>query len=312
MKAPKISSKILLLILTFTLLAACQNKTSQDVDPIAALLTKNYVESNVTYLKIDSLELKCDVFMPGKQLGEQPWIETTNDNKPTLLYIHGGGWTNLNRTIRTLDLMPYVNKGWCVVNIDYRLIQQAPFPACIADCRYALNWIYENAAKYKFDTTRIVVSGESAGGHLALMTGMLDNDSIINIIGFPIKRKLQVAAIVNWYGISDMNLILQQFNSLEFTKQLIGDLSKKEYIQRISSPINYVRRNQPPVLSVHGDIDPIVSYYQSSHLHHLLDSLKVKNKLITMKGRKHGNFTAKEESDAFREIWKFLDDIGIH
>jgi acetyl esterase/lipase len=100
-----------------------------------------------------------------------------------LLYIHGGGWQGLNRSVRNLNIMPYIDKGYAVVNIDYRLLDQSPFPACIADCRYALNWIYENAVKYKFDTTRIVVSGESAGGHLALMTGFLKEDKVISIPG---------------------------------------------------------------------------------------------------------------------------------
>jgi acetyl esterase/lipase len=297
-----------LLAFSFLLLTyGCKPK----VDPMAALRVNSYNATNITYLKTDSFELKCDVYMPGKQLGEPPWIETTNDLKPTVLYIHGGGWQSLDKITRVLDFMPYVNKGWCVVSIDYRFIYQAHFPACIADCRYALNWIYDHSAEYKFDTTKIIVSGESAGGHLSLMTGMLDNDSIISIPNHPIKRKLKVAAIVNWYGVSDMKEIVRTFNNPDFTKNVVGDLSNSEYINKISSPINYVRADLPPVLSIHGTIDSIVPYSHSVVLHQMLDSAKVKNKLITIKGQKHGNFTAEEQSYIFSEIWNFLDEVGI-
>ena len=60
------------------------------------------------------------------------------------------------------------------INIDYRLAEDSLAPAAVEDCRCALRWVYRHAKEYGFDTNKIVVAGESAGGHLALMTAMLD------------------------------------------------------------------------------------------------------------------------------------------
>ena len=92
------------------------------------------------------------------------------------------------------------------MNVEYRLTRVARAPAAVEDCRCALRWVFENAEKYSFDTERIIVSGQSAGGHLALMTGMAASEESFdrNCPGRPVK----VAAIVNWFGITDVGDLL--------------------------------------------------------------------------------------------------------
>lgn len=292
-------------------LVSCVTQLPPQRDAVASLYSNSIVIPNITYLTIDSIDLHLDAYIPAKNLGGEPWVEYSNKRKPVLLYIHGGGWSGLNRSIRNLNFLPYVDKGYAVVNIDYRLIGQAPFPACIADCRYALNWIYENAEKYKFDTTKIVVSGESAGGHLALMTGFLTNDSDIAIPHKPIARKLKVAAVINWFGISDVKKLMEFWNSPSFTERLVGDMAKEEKIFASCSPLTYVNSAVPPVLTIHGDADNTVPFVHAVLLHDALKKYGVRNNLVVMKGKKHGDFDENEMSENFRSIWKFLKEIGI-
>jgi len=296
---------ILLLIIFGNQQLSAQN------DAVSSLYCKSIVVPNITYLSVDSTDLQLDAYIPAKNLGGDPWVEFTEERKPVLLYIHGGGWSGLNRSIRNLNVMPYIDKGFAVVNIDYRLLYQAPFPACIADCRYALNWIYENAAQYKFDTTRIIVSGESAGGHLALMTGFMAHDREIFILGKPITRQLKVAAVINWFGISDMEKIATFWNSDDFVRSLTGDKLTKEYIYETCSPLTYVNPAVPPVLTIHGDKDDCVPVIHGQMLHDALDKNHVKNKLLIIKGKRHGDFDEKEMSQSFDAIWKFLKDLSI-
>src|SRR5205085_7887430 len=122
------------------------------------------VVSNLEYKNFDSIHLLLDVYVQAKRLGEPPWVEYSSDRKPTLLFLHGGGWTSGDKISRSLFLMPYISKGWCVVTANYRHLDQTDLPGIIGDARSALNWLYENADKYKFDTSKIIVSGESAGG----------------------------------------------------------------------------------------------------------------------------------------------------
>ncbi|MFA6455765.1 MAG: alpha/beta hydrolase [Bacteroidota bacterium] len=278
---------------------------------MAGLYSKSIVIPNITYLTVDGIDLKLDAYVPARNTGGEPWVEYTSQRKPVLLYIHGGGWNGLTRSVRNLNFLPYIDKGWAVVNIDYRLLDQAPFPACIADCRYALNWIYENAAKYKFDTTKIVVSGESAGGHLALMTGFLKHDDEISVPGKPITRKMTIAAVINWFGVSDIGEQIDHWHSKSFMEKLVGDTSKKEVIYKSCSPLTYVNASTPPVLTVHGDADNTVPFSQAVQLHNTLRSHGVTNKLVVMKGKRHGDFTEEEMRRNFRSIWEFLKDLGI-
>ena len=296
---------------TLLLIIFGNQQLSAQNDGVTSLYCKSIVIPNITYLSVDSIDLQLDAYIPAKNLGGDPWVEFTEDRKPVLLYIHGGGWTGLNRSIRNLNIMPYIDKGFAVVNIDYRLLYQAPFPACIADCRYALNWIYENAAQYKFDTTRIVVSGESAGGHLALMTGFMTHDREIFIPGKPVTRHLKVAAVINWFGVSDMEKIATFWNSEYFVRNLTGDSLTKEYIYKTCSPLTYVNPAVPPVLTIHGDLDDSVPFIHAQLLHDALDKNQVKNKLIIIEGKRHGDFDENEMSHSFDAIWKFLNESGI-
>ncbi|MFA5834861.1 MAG: alpha/beta hydrolase [Bacteroidota bacterium] len=293
------------------LLISCAHQPPSAIDAVASLYSKSIVIPNITYLSVDSIQLQLDAYIPAKNLGGEPWVEFSAQRKPVLLYIHGGGWSSLNRSIRNLNFLPYIDKGWAVVNIDYRLLNQASFPACIADCRYALNWIYENANKYKFDTTKIVVSGESAGGHLALMTGFLTEDKEIAIPHKPILRELKVAAVINWFGVSDIGKLMSFWNSKSFTEKLVGDTTKKEEIFRLCSPLTYINPSAPPVLTIHGDADNSVPFVHATLLHESLQKHGVKNTLIVLQGKKHGDFSEKEMSDNFKAIWKFLKEIGI-
>jgi len=279
---------------------------------VAGLRTKSIVEPNITYLSVDGIDLQLDAYVPAQQLGRDPWVKFPNDRKPVLLNIHGGGWAALNRTHDNLNILPFVERGWSVVNIDYRLLKQAPFPACIADCQHALNWIYENAGKYKFDTNRIVVMGGSAGGHLALMTGFQTNDAAFAIPGKPIKRELKVAAVINWFGISDVRKLMEYWNSPSFVTNLVGDISKQDEIYRSCSPLTHINASVPPVLTIHGDADPVVPFIHATLLHDVLNQSGVKNQLHVVKGKKHGDFDETEMSENFRAIWKFLDDVGIN
>lgn len=96
------------------------------------------------------------------------------ENRPAILIIHGGGWSAGSKTdmvYRTL-MIDYALKGYVVCNMNYRLVQEAPMPACIEDVQCAVRWMKDNAQKLGIDPDRIGTYGHSAGGHLSLMAGL--------------------------------------------------------------------------------------------------------------------------------------------
>lgn len=298
------------LVLSAVLLSGSSPAPAQ-IDPVAGLASKAVVVPDLTYLKVGGIDLQLDAYVPATELGGEPWVKFSDGRTPVLLFIHGGGWTSLSRSYRNLHFLPYIEKGWAVVNIDYRLLKQAPFPAAIADCRHALNWIYEHADQFRFDTSRIVVSGESAGGHLALMTAFAANDGNFAVPGQPITRPLKVAAVINWSGITDVKKLAEHWNSPKFTADLVGDLSRKAEIFRLCSPLTHITATVPPVLTIHGDADRVVPFEHATLLHEALTTAGVKNELHVVKGKKHGGFDEQDLTESFRAIWKFLDEVGV-
>ena len=95
-------------------------------------------------------------------------------NRPAILIIHGGGWSagSKNDMVYRTLMIDYAMKGYVVCNMNYRLVQEAPMPACIEDVKAAVSWIKANAQLLGIDPNRIGTYGHSAGGHLSLMAGL--------------------------------------------------------------------------------------------------------------------------------------------
>jgi acetyl esterase/lipase len=197
--------------------------------------------------------------------------------------------------------------GMNVVNVEYRLARVAQAPAAVEDCRCALRWVIQHAKDYGIDVNRLVVSGGSAGGHLALTTGMLPASAGLDR-QCPGPDNLKVAAIVNWYGISDVNELLDGPNMKAYAVTWLGSAPDRDQIAKRVSPLTYVRSGLPPVLTIHGDADPTVPYSQSVRLHKALADAGVGNELMTMPGGRHGFdcCTAPQRVNAYAKIREFL------
>src|SRR5690349_22289679 len=125
---------------------------------------------NVTYAKASNVELKLDLYLP----------KNRTRSLATLILFHGGGWVDGQKERNVLYLLPYLELGWAAINVEYRTARQAPAPAAVEDCRCALRWLTYHARDYGLDPARFVVTGTSAGGHLALMTGMLPANNVFD------------------------------------------------------------------------------------------------------------------------------------
>ncbi|NEQ55149.1 MAG: alpha/beta hydrolase [Leptolyngbya sp. SIO3F4] len=270
------------------------------------IMEKVSVASNIIYKSIDSINLALDVYFPAKNLGEDPWNKISEDFKPTLIYFHGGGWIEGDRISRFLGLLPFLEKGWCVVNVDYRLLSDTDLIGSLNDCIDATNWVKTNASIYKFDLEQIYLSGESAGGHLALLTGMF-KDKEIEGVGIH-KQMNKIKGIINWYGITDMEPAIKFWNDSAYTNLILDKWNGNvtEYY-KATSPINHISEDTPPIITIHGDADINVEFSQAMALHEQLDAGNIKNQLIRVKGKKHGNFSADELANIFDTIWSFLE-----
>ncbi len=215
------------------------------------------------------------------------------------------GWVGGSKEANSLTFLPYLEMGWAVVNVEYRLARVALAPAAVEDCLCALRWIVRNAGQYGLDTDRLVVTGYSAGGHLSLTTGITPASAGLDR-RCPGSEPLEVAAIVNWYGITDVGDLLDGENMKSYAVQWMGSMPDRHGIAERVSPLTYVRPGLPPVLTIHGDADPTVPYAHAVELHRSLDRAGVPNRLHTVPGGGHGNFSLDEYQEIYDVIRGFL------
>jgi acetyl esterase/lipase len=255
---------------------------------------------NLTYLVASNYEAKLDVYKRRDTSGPQP----------TLIFIHGGGWVGGTKEQSVMSIMPWLEMGWNVVNVEYRLARVALAPAAVEDCLCALRWVAAQAKRYDIDTTRLVVSGESAGGHLSLTTGMIPESAGLDrqCPGDPLPK---VAAIVDWYGIADVVDLLEGPNRKTYAVAWLSSMPDREMIARRVSPLTYVRPGLPPVIAIQGDADPIVPYQHSVRLMEALAKADVPHELVTIPGGKHGGFSPEERTKAYVAIREFLAKNGL-
>jgi acetyl esterase/lipase len=258
------------------------------------------VTPNVTYHVAGNHENKLDLYVP--RAGSGP--------TPVLMYIHGGGWVGGTKEANVLRLLPYLEMGWAVVNVEYRLGGVARAPAAVEDGLCALRWVIRNAEQYNLDTSRIVTSGNSSGGHLALTTGMIPASAGLDR-ECPGPEELRVAAIINWYGITEVGDLLDGPNMRSFAVEWMGSLENRYEIADRVSPMTYVRAGLPPTLTIHGDADPTVPYQHAVALHEKLDEVGVPNALHTVPGGRHGGFPRDQTVAIFGTIQRFLAQHGL-
>ncbi len=269
---------------------------------------------NIVYHRANGRDLTLDVYRP----------RGASSATPTLIYIHGGGWTNGSKEASALTFLPYLEMGWAVVSVSYRLADAAHAPAAVEDCRCALRWVYRNAEGFNFDLERIVVTGNSAGGHLALTTGVLPASAGLDAqcpgdrrrtwtTGNTSTAELKVAAVVNWYGITDVHDLANRTpgTSGNFTVAWLGSGADRNEVATRVSPMHYIRRDIPPILTIHGDADPIVPYDHATRLHEALDEAGVPNELLTVPGGGHGGFTPEQNQQIYDTIRRFLGEQGL-
>ena len=255
---------------------------------------------NVTYHVASNQENKLDLYVPRGASGPTP----------VLMYIHGGGWVGGTKESSVLRILPYLEMGWAVANIEYRLGAVARAPAAVEDGLCALRWVIRNAGQYNLDTSRIVTTGNSAGGHLALTTGMIPASAGLDR-ECPGSEELSVAAIINWYGITEVGDLLAGANTKSYAVEWMGSLENRFEIAERVSPMTYVRAGLPPTLTIHGDADPTVPYQHAITLHEKLEELGVSNVLHTVPGGGHGGFNREQTLAIFETIRRFLSQHGL-
>ena len=241
---------------------------------------------------------------------------------PVVIYLHGGLWQEGDKAEAPGRLLPLVASGdYALVSVGYRLTDEAQWPAQLHDVKAAIRWVRARSDDYGIDPQRIAVWGRDAGGQLALMSGMTNNaQDMAGNLGPYTHIRSDVAAVVNYSGLTDLNALLDQESSIDRAagnapEALLvgGNLRDNNDIASAASAIHYIRSNAPPVLTVHGTEDEVVPYQQARSFHQRLEEAEVEAFMISLLGTGHGSAQHQQVPAAWTEADKrarqFLDRV---
>ncbi|HEY3898085.1 MAG TPA: alpha/beta hydrolase [Chthoniobacter sp.] len=240
------------------------------------------VKRDIEFARVGDLSLRLDLYLPPAA------------RPPLVVFVHGGGWRSGSKSDFPLGRL--VAAGFAIASVDYRLSTQAQFPAQAHDIKAAIRYLRAHQTELGIDAHRIVISGASAGGHLAALVGTTNgNKELEGDIGGNLDQSSDVQGIISLFGASDFMTILSQStpHGLQVRApalQLLlgGQPTEKPELAKLASPVDHIDAHDPPLLLIHGDADPQMPPEQSKELAEAYQRAGLPVQLVIIPGAVHG------------------------
>ena len=241
------------------------------------------VQNDIEYARVGERVLALDLYSPDAK-----------DPAPVIVWIHGGAWRSGSKD--DVPVKRWIDHGFAIASVDYRLSPEAPFPAQVHDIKSAIRFLQAHAKDLRIDPDRIVIAGSSAGAHLAALVGVSNGvPELEGSVGTPATKPAQVRAIVSFFGASNLQTILSQSTEHGLSVRvpalqllLGGSPDEKAELAKLASPVAHVDDQDPPLWLIHGDADPQMPIEQSKELEAKYRSANRPVRFDVIAGGKHG------------------------
>lgn len=248
--------------------------------------------TNLAYIDDGNIYHQLDVYYP----------EGTTEKLPVIIDIHGGGWMYGNKELNKYYCLALASRGYVVFNINYRLVPDVTVNEQLQDCAYALKWISENMQNYPCDTENILLTGDSAGGQLAVYSAALLQSEKLREVFDVVDGGLQPNALLLTSPVSYMN---DGSAFSMYTKILWGknykDKATYEYMN-LDQIIDYVQLPPTYLITSSGDT---LAHSQTLKAAELLESKGVQTELAD-----YGKVDGKKQVHVFSVLYPF-DTAGV-
>lgn len=215
---------------------------------------------------VDGVELRLDLVVPDTA-PEKPL--------PMLVFIHGGGWNRGDKSAHARRIAGFPNRGYAGASITYRFTPEHPHPAQISDVQAAIRFIKAHAETFGIDPNRVILWGNSAGGHLASLTGTASNSIEFPRNGLWEAENHSVFAVISFAG-PNSNFLSNESNNNRSMTAFLGAPSLSVPERALEAmPITHIDPTDPPFFIAHGDADTIVPVQSSRDFVAALKDAKV-------------------------------------
>ncbi len=264
--------------------------------------------SGVTFAQVDAWfdhtrrDLKMDIIYP----------EDKTKKYPCVVWICGGAWLRMDRSAHTAYLSELARSGFVVASVEYRTSNEGCYPMQLQDVKAGVRYLKALSERYHIDTERFGVMGESAGGYLSAMAALVDDPAYD--VGAFTEYSSKVQAACPWYPLADLSgfpyaTALEAAaapESLLMGKNVM--LHKEEAFA--ASPVNFMTKDAPPFLIIHGDNDHTVPFGQGVIMHDELEKLGADVTLLALEGADHADMPFFQEEIWQRIIGFFKEKLG--
>jgi acetyl esterase/lipase len=236
-------------------------------------------EQDVVFGKGGDTELHLDIARPKE--GGKPL--------PCIVVIHGGGWRGGNFKLHVPQIFDFAKAGYVSATVQYRLVPAARWPAQIEDVKCAVRYLRANADKYGIDKQRFGAIGFSAGAHLSMLLGTMDEKDGFEGNGGNAGQSSKVQTVVSYFGPTNLAAADFSANVNALVYDFLGGLpDEKPENFKAASPVNYIDKSDAPILMFMGTKDRLVPYNQAYQLADAMTKAGLGGRVELILGADHG------------------------
>ena len=255
------------------------------------------VTTDITYAQVDSFghcrrDLKLDLIYPEDGEGK---------TYPCIVWICGGAWQRMDKAAHLAYLGTLAQEGFVVASVEYRTSNEGTHPMQLCDIKAAIRYLRAYAKRYRINSEKFGVMGESAGGYLTCMAA-LDQDKKLDT-GEYLEYSSQVQAACPWYPPTDASHF--PYDDVEkaamSSESLLMGFNVMTHPQEAyeNSPVSKVTPDAPPFLLIHGTKDSTVPFSQSEELYDALEAAGCDVTLLALDGAEHADLMFFQD-----EVWQ--------
>jgi dipeptidyl aminopeptidase/acylaminoacyl peptidase len=288
--------------ISLLLLTSCSKKLTLVVDKTSEQVVATYeIKKDIPYGTNSEQIMDIYISKDAKSYGK---------NNYTIVFLHGGGYYLSDKSEEERYIQPYLRKGLNVVNMNYRL--KKGIPIATTDLTNAINFLKANNSNYALNLNNIIVTGFSAGAHIATNVGVSQNSS-----EYPNKLNdgIKITGIINFSGpVDGLDVVEKIFSDnendffREIGKALFPESEGYESKEKIAiyEPITYFDKNDPSIFLWHGGKD---NQIPPETFEDFVPMLKRNKDVVIFKPEGEHSPSEIELKEAYSEIFKFLDDL---